>query len=64
MKVTIDNLDGAGALDYSAALCPEGPPKIARTLNAPSVCSGMLDVSDAGLPVPGRRGREIGRAHV
>ena len=59
MKVTIDNLDGAGALDYSAALCPEGPPKIARTLNAPSVCSGMLDVSDAGLPVPGRRGRVV-----
>jgi hypothetical protein len=59
MKVTIDNLDGAGALDYSDALCPDGPLKIARTLNAPSVCSGMLDVSDAVLAVPARRGRVV-----
>jgi hypothetical protein len=59
VKVTIDNLDGAGALDYSAALCGAGPVKIARTLNAPSICSGMLDVSDAGLAVPVRRGRVV-----
>jgi hypothetical protein len=59
MKVTIDNLDGAGAMDYSTALCPDGPLKIARTLNAPSVCSGLLDVSDAMLPVPARRGRVV-----
>ena len=30
MKVTIDNLDGAGAVDYSAALCADGPLKIER----------------------------------
>lgn len=59
MKVTIDNLDGAGAVDYSAALCTDGPLKIARSLNAPSVCSGMLDVSDAALTVPVRRGRIV-----
>jgi hypothetical protein len=59
VKVTIDNLDGAGALDYSTALCPDGPLKIARALNVPSVCSGMLDVSDAGLAVPARRGRIV-----
>ncbi|NYF91834.1 hypothetical protein RBB79_19385 [Tunturiibacter empetritectus] len=59
MKVTIDNLDGAGAVDCSAALCTTGPLKIARTLNAPSICSGMLDVSDAGLAVPVRRGRAV-----
>jgi len=59
VKVTIDNLDGAGAVDYSGALCPDGPLKIARTLNAPSVCSGMLDVSDAALNVPARRGRVV-----
>ncbi|MGH9595359.1 MAG: hypothetical protein ACRD3K_01040, partial [Edaphobacter sp.] len=59
MKITIDNLDGAGALDYSSALCTDGPPKIARSLNAPSVCSGMLDVSDAALGVPARRGRVV-----
>ncbi|MEI9981691.1 MAG: hypothetical protein WDN23_22385 [Edaphobacter sp.] len=59
MKVTIDNLDGAGAVDYSAAMCADGPVKIARSLNAPSVCSGMLDVSDAGFAVPVRRGRIV-----
>jgi hypothetical protein len=62
VKVTIDNLDGAGAVDYSAALCTDGPLKIERTLNAPSVCSGMLDVSDAVLAVPLRRGRVIATA--
>ena len=59
MKVTIDNLDGAGAVDYSAALCADRPLKIERSLNAPSLCSGMLDVSDASLVVPARRGRVV-----
>ena len=59
MKVTIDNLDGLGAVDYSAALCADGPLKIERVLNVPSRCSGMLDVSDAGLAVPVRRGRMV-----
>jgi hypothetical protein len=59
VKVTIDNLDGNGAVDYSAALCTVGPLKIERTLNAPSICSGMLDVSDASLIVPARRGRVV-----
>ena len=59
MKVTIDNLDGAGVVDYSFALCAEGPVKIARSLNAPSVCSGLLDVGDAALPVPARRARVV-----
>jgi hypothetical protein len=57
--MTIDNLDGAGAVDYSAALCTDGPLKIERALNAPSICSGMLDVSDASLAVPARRGRVV-----
>jgi hypothetical protein len=59
VKVTIDNLDGKGAVDYSAALCGDGPLKIARVLNAPSICSGMLDVSDAARVVPVRRGRMV-----
>jgi hypothetical protein len=59
VKVTIDNLDGAGAVDYSAALCADGPLKIERALNAPSVCSGVLDVSDASVAVPARRGRVV-----
>ncbi|MDQ2834055.1 MAG: hypothetical protein M3Y50_09990 [Acidobacteriota bacterium] len=57
MNLTFDNLDGAGAVDYSAALCPDGPTKIERVLNTPSICSGLLDVSDAGLKVPVRRAR-------
>jgi hypothetical protein len=57
--MTIDNLDGAGAVDYSATLCTDGPLKIERALNAPSICSGMLDVSDASLAVPARRGRVV-----
>jgi hypothetical protein len=57
--MTIDNLDGSGAVDYSPTLCADGPLKIARSLNAPSVCSGLLDVGDAGLNVPVRRGRMV-----
>jgi hypothetical protein len=62
VKVTIDNLDGAGAGDYSGALCGDGPLKIARSLNAPSICSGLLDVGSAGLGVPVRRGRVVATA--
>src|SRR5438270_2201901 len=57
--MTIDNLDGAGAVDYSGALCADGRLKITRSLNAPSVCSGLLDVGDAGLVLPKRRGRIV-----
>jgi hypothetical protein len=57
--MTIDNLDGNGAVDYSAALCGSGPVKIERVLNTPSVCSGQLDVGDAGLIVPVRRSRMV-----
>lgn len=57
MKITIDNLDGAGAVDYSGAVCADAALKIERVLNAPSRCSGMLDV--ATLPVPARRGRVV-----
>jgi hypothetical protein len=59
VKVTIDNLGGKGPVDYSAALCPDGPLKITRALNVPSICSGLLDVSDAALAVPVRRGRIV-----
>ncbi|WP_263366929.1 hypothetical protein [Edaphobacter bradus] len=64
MRVTIDNLDGAGALDYSAALSApfhsgETPLKIERVLNAPSRCTAMLDMNALGLPVPARRGRIV-----
>jgi len=59
VRITIDNLDGAGVRDYSAAVSMDGPLKIERTLNAPSRCTGMLDVSAFDLPVPARRARVV-----
>lgn len=40
--MTIDNLDGRGAFDYSDQVAPEGPITIERTLNKPSRCTFML----------------------
>ena len=57
MRLTIDNLDGLGAVDYSATVCPEGPLTIERVLNAPSRCHAVLQVSDAALAAPVRRAR-------
>lgn len=69
MNLTIDNLDGAGARDYSAALCPReaaarvAPLTIERTLNQPTRVSGTLllggDPGSAALPVPVRRARVV-----
>jgi hypothetical protein len=65
VKLTIDNLNGAGAVDYSGALSADAPCTIERVLNAPSRCTGMLCLgvanpgSDAGLPVPSRRARIV-----
>jgi hypothetical protein len=60
MILTIDNLDGRGAVDYSAALSADAPLKIERTLNAPSRCSGSLVLTaEPALTVPVRRARVI-----
>jgi hypothetical protein len=59
VKITIDNLNGAGAVDYSGAVCGDSPLKIERVLNAPSRCSGMLDLSGSVLTAPARRGRVV-----
>jgi hypothetical protein len=61
VKVTFDNQDGAGAVDYSACVCADSSLtlKIERVLNAPSRCSGLLFVSEAGLAVPVRRARVV-----
>jgi hypothetical protein len=58
LKITIDNLDGSGAVDYSGALWAGAPLKIERALNAPTICSGMLVLAGA-LAVPARRGRVV-----
>jgi hypothetical protein len=67
VRLTIDNLDGKGAVDYSDALAADDPLKIERALNAPSRCSGalVLDAATAAvpaLPVPVRRARVVAAA--
>jgi hypothetical protein len=59
VKVTIDNLDGAGARDYTAALAADDPLKIERVLHAPARCTGALHLSAFGLPVPVRGARVV-----
>ena len=56
MRVTIDNLDGSGPVDYSDQLMAEGPVTIERTLNKPSVCRWMMR---DGLMRPLRQGRVV-----
>jgi len=59
VKITIDNLDGVGAVDYSGAVSADSPLKIERALNAPSRAGGMLDLSGGALRAPARRGRVV-----
>ncbi|QHN01955.1 hypothetical protein FTO74_00095 [Granulicella sp. WH15] len=63
MKLTIDNLDGKGAVDYSGAVdrsnVRSSPLKIQRVLNEPSILSGMLCLEGTALPGPVRRGRVV-----
>ena len=56
MILTIDNLAGAGPVDYSASIAADTPFEIVRTLNAPSRCTGSL-LLNAAQPVPARRAR-------
>jgi len=59
VRLTIDNLDGLGAIDYSAAIDCSEPFEIERTLNAPSVLKGLLCLAGSTLPTPVRRGRVV-----
>lgn len=59
MKLTIDNLDGNGAIDYSASLAAKQPLKITRRLNEPSLCSFTLVLAGTTLSTPLRNGRVI-----
>ncbi len=56
MKVTIDNLDGLGAIDYSDQLMGEGPLTIERVLNKPSTCRWTMR---DGMTRPARLGRVV-----
>lgn len=55
MRVTIDNLDGNGAVDYTNALNGPTPVTIERKLNQPSSCTLQIVPGSAPLPAGGAR---------
>jgi hypothetical protein len=50
VKITIDNLDGTGVLDYTSQLSGTSPFTIERKLNEPSQCT--LTLAQGALPAP------------
>jgi hypothetical protein len=56
MKVTIDNQDGKGPINYSPAICADQASEkavvITRALNQPTVARLQLDCASCGLAVP------------
>lgn len=55
MKVTIDNQDGKGPVDYSPATCADGdhvPVSIVRSMNQPTTAQLLLDTESHGLQTP------------
>ncbi len=56
MKVTIDNQDGKGPVDYSRALCSDDAAEkavvITRGLNQPTMARLRFDVASHGLAIP------------
>lgn len=56
MKVTIDNQDGNGPLDYSQAICADNAAEkalvITRVLNEPSLARLQMDCANHGLATP------------
>jgi hypothetical protein len=57
VRITIDNLDGLGAIDYTEAVAAEGPITVQRALNVPSRCTAEIVLGAEGLAVPARRGK-------
>jgi hypothetical protein len=55
MILTIDSLAGQGPLDYTAAIAADTPFTLRRTLNAPSLLTGTLDLYNHITPT--RRAR-------
>jgi hypothetical protein len=58
MKLTIDNHDGKGPVDYSASIVAGRPCRIVRRLNEPVTFAVTL-LPAQGLAVPARNGRVI-----
>ena len=59
MRITIDNLDGQGAHDYTSAVASGGAITLQRVLNSVSRCTAELLPDAASLPMPARRGRVV-----
>ena len=59
MRITIDNEDGRGAVDYTSAVAAEGPLTVQRQLNVPSRCTAEIVLGVGGLVTPVRRGRVV-----
>jgi len=57
VHITIDNLDGLGAIDYTEAVAAEGPITVQRALNEPSRCTAEIVLGVGGFAVPVRRGK-------
>lgn len=56
MRLEIDNFDGAGARDYTAALNAAARPKIVRRLNRPAAMScGLVALGELAPPASGAR---------
>ncbi len=55
MRITIDNLDGNGAFDYTQTLSGPTPMTIERKLNQPSRCVFEVAPGSAPLPASGAR---------
>ena len=57
MKLTIDNLLGAGAVDYTSALDGTVAPQVARKINQPAElkCSLLAGATGFAVPVAGAR---------
>lgn len=56
MKLTIDNLDGLGALDYTATIAADNRPQIVRRLNrAATMSCALVALGTLAPPVTGAR---------
>jgi hypothetical protein len=55
VRITIDNFNGQGAVDYSGAVAGATPVTIERQLNQPSHCLLQLAPGSAAQPVSGAR---------
>jgi hypothetical protein len=58
LKLTIDNNDGNGPIDYTSSIVADRPFRIVRRLNQPVTC-GVTLLPASGLATPARNGRVV-----